>query len=326
MAELPIIFVSSLTHLQSALKKPLLTQEQEFKLLAQYWAWQDVEELRDRAGLVDAVAERLSIPVLSINTSSPRYQQAVAALRGDEHIAAQLGIELGVLRKRVNAGIRAKQQLIERNLRLIVRIAKKLSYQGNFDDLISDGVIGMDRAISKYDPTKGAKLSTYAYLWILQEMQRGVARRTPRTPLKKHIWERQNKIARCYEQHWKSTGRYPNAQRLAELTGYTLDQVKEALTLTSTASLDWATKGRWDGCSNGLTIKDSIQDDSDIWQDLANREIEDMATDLLSELDPHIKRVLLNKIQETGKIGSRTVELQLVAACYKHRVDSSILG
>ncbi len=135
------------------------------------------------------------------------------------------------LAKRVERGDRAaKERMINSNLRLVVSIAKR--YRGHdvpFGDLIQDGVIGLNRAVEKFDWRKGFKFSTYATWWIRQAVQRSVAGqgRTIRVPT--HVHERRQTLRRHARKLETELGREPTYEELAKSTGLELRHVEEAL-------------------------------------------------------------------------------------------------
>lgn len=132
------------------------------------------------------------------------------------------------LAKRVEKGdLRAKDELIESNLRLVVSIAAKYRNQGvDFGDLIQEGVLGLNRAVEKFDWRKGFKFSTYATWWIRQSMQRAIANysRTIRLPV--HINERLIRINRATRQIEAEVGREPTIEEIAERTRLDREEIE----------------------------------------------------------------------------------------------------
>jgi RNA polymerase primary sigma factor len=135
------------------------------------------------------------------------------------------------LAKRVERGDReAKERMINSNLRLVVSIAKR--YQGHglpLGDLIQEGIIGLNRAVEKFDWRRGFKFSTYATWWIRQACQRAISNQSQTIRVPSHVHERRLKLARVGRQLEAEHGRRPTHEELAEATGFELQHVEEAL-------------------------------------------------------------------------------------------------
>jgi RNA polymerase primary sigma factor len=145
------------------------------------------------------------------------------------------------LAKRIERGDReAKERMINSNLRLVVHNARK--YQGHgvsLGDLVQEGIIGLNRAVEKFDWRRGFKFSTYATWWIRQACQRAVVNQSKTIRIPVHIEERRTKLTRIRQKLEVELGRAPTTEELAKAAGMSLQHATEALeTVEAAVSLN----------------------------------------------------------------------------------------
>ena len=172
---------------------------------------------------------------ISIDDPVKMYLKEIGALpllTSEEEIVLAKTVEAGMradaLPEEKEAALEAKRELADRNLRLVVSIAKKYLGRGlQFLDLIQEGNLGLLKAVDKFDYTKGYKFSTYATWWIRQAITRAIAdqARTIRVPV--HMVETINKLNRISRQLLQENGREASNEELAKAMGVSLAKVRE---------------------------------------------------------------------------------------------------
>ena len=171
------------------------------------------------------------VPLLNAEQEVELAKRIEAGLFAEEKLAEDAGLPLearGDLEWIAEDGRRAKNHLLEANLRLVVSLAKRYTGRGMlFLDLIQEGNLGLIRAVEKFDYTKGYKFSTYATWWIRQAITRAMAdqARTIRIPV--HMVEVINKLARVQRQMLQDLGREPTPEELAKELDMTPEKVVE---------------------------------------------------------------------------------------------------
>ncbi len=153
--------------------------------------------------------------------------QLLALSRGYPLLTKELEVELAMGIER--GDLRAKERMINSNLRLVVSVARR--YQGHgldMNDLVQEGMLGLIRAVEKFDYRKGFKFSTYGTLWIRQAIQRGLenSARTIRLPV--HVNQRMRAISRAERELAALLGRDPTVEELAEASDLPIEEIHEA--------------------------------------------------------------------------------------------------
>jgi len=235
-------------YLQDIGRVRLLTRDEEVSEAQNIQRYMQLLELRDQAAsqqegaicryvhLINA-HDRLTAQLghrPSLERWAAEAEVTVADLKptlaeGKRQWAMLAGITSQDLEAIQNEGLRAKDHMIKANLRLVVSVAKKYQNRGmELLDLIQEGTLGLERAVEKFDPTKGYRFSTYAYWWIRQGITRAIASQSRTVRLPVHMVEKLNQVRKARQQLSQELGRKPTKQELAkalELDEDKLDQV-----------------------------------------------------------------------------------------------------
>ncbi len=186
---------------------------------------------------------------------------------------------------------KAREKMIKANLRLVVKIAHDFSNFGlPLLDLISEGNIGLMKAVERFDPKKGGKLSTYASWWIKQSIKRALANQSKTIRLPVHLVDKIGKIRRVSAQLTEELGREPSDEDIAEELGLAVAKVTHLKNVAiRPASLDASISSDDDTPFGDLVGDEKAEDPFEVLRD---KDLHEEVGDLLENLDPRERSII----------------------------------
>ena len=352
-------------YLQDIGRVDLLSHEEELTLARQVQRRERL--LRERKRLAATAAELADLIALEDDRQRlasqlghwPAVQQwaehrgcTVPELRerlrqSHEAWAARSGLSVAELKQALHHGRRARDRMIQANLRLVVAVAKKYQQRGmELLDLVQEGTLGLERAVEKYDPTRGFRFSTYAYWWIRQGITRAIATQSRTIRLPVHVTEKLNRIKKAQRQIATEHGRLASVSDLARELGLSEEVVRLTLMrVPRSVSLDTRV-GREQDTQLGDLLEDShatpeqeltreaLHDDLEaLLEDLTAREaavirlrygLEDDTPQTLSQIgdDMHLSRERVRQIESRALLKLRQPQRRCRVQDYMHSLDS----
>jgi len=276
------------------------------------------------AAKLEPSAPHIDPPIVTEDRNDEQEEKAIFDLPASEHSSLRLYLheigrvalltpeqEVELAARIKNGDETARQQMIRANLRLVVKIAHDYSQFGlPLLDLISEGNIGLMKAVERFDPAKGGKLSTYAAWWIKQSIKRALANQSKTIRLPVHLVDKIARLRKAGLQLQESLGREPTNEELAEVMGLPVRKIAHLKTVSvRPTSLDAPV-----GDDDSTELGDLVCDENELtpFEMLRGKTTQQDISNIVAKLDPRETEILRLRF---GLDGERPKTLEEVGEC-----------